>query len=171
MMLFDKSYEIEEILDKDVDEKELIQFAEDYELNTSMDTTNKWYVYCVRYGLNRDLDIITSKSFADTVTTLVTGLRMNTVPEYYRQDKILDSFIFNYIWEVYEDEPKVSDFPEIFEDILVEYECNADNYSYKTEQILMKLSIPLKTRFMEVKGDTYSEKISNLLNVYDEFGE
>ena len=171
MMLFDKSYEIEEILDKDVDEKELVQFAGDYGLNNSMDTTNKWYVYCVRYGLNRDLDIITSKSFADTVTTLVTGLRMNTVPEYYRQDKILDSFIFNYIWEVYEDEPKVSDFPEIFEDILVEYECNADNYSYKTEQILMKLSIPLKTRFMEVKGDTYSEKISNLLNVYDEFGE
>ena len=169
-MLFDKSYEINELLDENVDENELVKFAEDYDLNTSMDTTNKWYLYCVKYGVEHNLDTITAKSFADTITTLVTGLDINTVPEYYRQDKIFNT-IFEILNDGYMYGPKPSDFKDVFNDVFLEYDCSADDYSYKTEQILIKLSIPMRTKFMSVKGDTYSEKIANLLRVYDEFGE
>ncbi len=168
MIFEEKKFSIEDVLNVKVDNEQLVNLAKELGLNSELSIVNRWYLFCIKYMVDKGWDIVTAKSFAETITYLVTDVRLNTVPQYYKGQKVIDDVLWNIIHEGYMYAPKKEDFKDIFEDVELLYTQNYDDYTYKTEQLLMKVSIPLRQEFNNVDGNTYTEKLHNLLRKYKE---
>lgn len=166
-LIFENEYTYETINGENIDD-DLLEVAETLGLNTENSKSNKWFLFSVNYGLNNGLDLISAKSFGDVVTFFMTGVQLDNVGAYYKKEKVIDD-VYDLVFEAYDlDEDKeIENVKGLFEDIFTLYDEMYDKYTRKTEQLLIRVSVPVRHKFNMVDGDTAAEKLDNLIGCYE----
>ena len=165
-MLFEKVYDVNNIFG-DTDFSLFKEFCEDWNLNYEDSPSGHWFVYGFKYGLLHNLDPVSSKCMGDVLAYYMTGIKLDNSSSFFRVDSIIDD-LDEIIYESYDfDDADEVNVKKLLVDICELFSEVYDNYTYKKEQVLLRISFPLKHRFKNVRGETYSEKLFNLISHYE----
>lgn len=165
-MLFENVYDVS-IVDKNVDFGLLKDYCDDWGLSWEDSPSGHWFAFGFYYGLTHYLDPTSSKCMGDILSYYFTGVKLDNSSKFYRLDNIIDD-LDEIIYEAYDfddSDDKIAlkllvDVYELFDEVY-------DKYAYNTEQVLLRISLPLKNKFKNVRGDSYSEKLFNLISLYE----
>ena len=165
-MLFEKVYDVDDVFG-DTDYSLFKEFAEDWSLNYEDSPSGHWFLYGFKYGIIHNLDPVSSKCMGDILSYYMTGIRLDNSSRFFKVDSIIDD-LDEIIYESYDfDDADELNVKKLVVDVFELFDEVFERYAYNTEQLLLRVSFPLKYKFKNVRGDSYSEKLFNLISVYE----
>lgn len=131
------------------------------------DNTNKsllWHLFAVDYGVNHNLTKSEALSFGYVVSALMTnqGFTAGT-NKFFNENKILVEIIEEYQKNQIDGLSENAKLKLLFHQIYEFYSNSLEEYTYKTEKLNVRLTLPDKERLMGVPGKNKTEKIHNLI--------
>lgn len=126
-----------------------------------VDNPTLWAAFANKYGREHGLSEIESASFSYMVSMFLGGMGVSaSTEEYYNEEKIEFEIvdIINNLEGTEEERAK-----ELFFKILEIYQNNISRYERKVVSLSFRLTQSEYDRFMEIPGDSKSEKMHNLL--------
>lgn len=125
-----------------------------------VDNPTLWAAFANKYGREHGLSEIESASFSYMVSMFLGGMGVSaSTEEYYNEEKIEFEIvdIINNLEGTEEERAK-----ELFFKILEIYQNNISRYERKVVSLSFRLTQSEYDRFMEIPGDSKSEKMHNL---------
>lgn len=126
-----------------------------------VDNPTLWAAFANKYGREHGLSEIEAASFSYMVSMFLGGMGVSaSTEEYYNEEKIEFEIvdIINNLEGTEEERAK-----ELFFKILEIYQNNISRYERKVVSLSFRLTQSEYDRFMEIPGDSKSEKMHNLL--------
>lgn len=135
-------------------------------INVKSDLSTYWAGFANMYGQLHGLSHIEAGSFSYMVSMFMTGMGVSCGTDlYFREDDIENRIlkICDEINEIYDEDKKAL---KLFYRIFDLYRYEIEKYSFKTNSLNFRLSQSDFDKFMNVDGQTKSDKLRNLLDMY-----
>ncbi|WP_042708038.1 hypothetical protein [Methanobrevibacter wolinii] len=166
-MFFDNT-KIKEISQEEITDEFLQEFINKKELGfrVSDSESNRWTAYAVYIGIEKmNLTQFESCSFGYMISLYFSGMGLSCGTDtWFREDEI-ELKLLNRYNDLLSDET-LNDHERkknLFKFICDLYKNHIDKYAYKTETLSFRVSISTKQRFDEIEGNSFNEKLINLL--------
>ena len=133
------------------------------------DLSSYWAGFSNMYGQLNGLSVIEAGSFSYMISLAMTGLGVSCSTDmYFREDNIEYRMlkIYDDLKEEFDDEEDVA--KELFFAMFELYLYDIEDYTYKTNSLSFRLSQSMYDKFMDVDGETKTEKLGNLLRRWNE---
>ena len=154
------------VLDPNIDLEDLREYAEERNFPFYMEEpASHWNAYAHKYGSENGLTFSERLSFAYMCSSIFGGLGYSCSTEaYFKEEKITHDSI-DALNQLREDETLSEEqiMRDLFDWIFTLYNTRIDEYTFKTEKIGFRISLPMMEHFEEVDGETRVEKFQNLL--------
>ncbi len=128
------------------------------------DNSSAWCAFTQYYCISHKLDMISAASMGYIVSSLFAGNGMSASTEIYiREEEITFNVVekLNELHTEYDDEDIVA--VNLFDYIFDLYQNNISDYEYKDEKLIFRVGTASLLRFMEIEGESKSDKFRNLL--------
>lgn len=156
------------IIDASVDYSALKQFASKRGLPYyDEDISSKWNAYAQWFGSMNGLTWSEQLSFGYIVSSLFGGVGQSCSTEmYYREEQITHKIVeeFNRLKDLNQSDEEIM--KELFNFTFRLYSEDIEDYTFKTEKMNMKLSLSMMEHFLEIDGETKTDKFRNLVKNY-----
>ena len=160
-----------EIIDSSVNYDELESFAVKRGIPYfNEDISSKWNAYAQLYASQHNLSFSEQLSFGYIVSDVFGGMGQScSTGSYFKEEEILDQVVkeFNRLGETNQSDEVIM--KELFEFIFQLYSKDIEKYTFKTEKLNFKLSLPMMEHFLEVDGETRTDKFRLLITHYRNF--
>lgn len=155
-------------IDKNVDIDELEHYASERALPFhKTDNSTIWNTYAMKYAEEKDMVMSSRCSFSYMISSIFGGMGISCSTEFYfKEEEILDECItaLNRLRESSLTEEEIM--KELFDFIFILYKDKIEDYTFKTQQVSFKISLPMSEEFVLIEGASKSEKFRNLLKFY-----
>lgn len=164
-MFFKKKY-TPQVIDEKYSLEELIKFSREYGNPIyPEDISTIWNAYAIKIGLTEGLIPVEANSFGFMVSTFLGGMGMSCSTEYYFREEEIEYKIVDELNKIKsETNNEEEQIQKLWAFILNLYLNNIEDYTLKTENLHVKLSISMYQRFMNLEGDSKTDKLRNLLD-------
>lgn len=139
------------------------------DINFTLDNKSHWEGFSYCYAMDNGLNDFEALSFARLFSKLLfesdEEFEKN---EFIKEYQIEEAFLQGYLSTADEAKTVEEDIKDIFYGLYDIYANRIDEFEYKNRKLNFRISQRQYNRFMKVKGKTKSEKLENLINLYDE---
>jgi hypothetical protein len=169
MIFWKKTYEYIDIIENAPTITELEKFCKEHDFNLIVDKNNttRWAAAAYMYGVEHELDPYVCTSFSNMIATYMTGATYTSSTNTMFDERRIDRLVLN----AYDDMGKIKNLSEkdrvklLFEFIFNLYAIDIGNYELKNRVLNVRLTERQYQRFMNVEGDSKTDKLKNLLKL------
>lgn len=158
------------IIDKNVSLEELEKFlTENHIYLDLMGAAERWAAFSNYYGRKHGLNELEAASFSSIISTFMGGMGVSASTDAYFNEEAIESKAIEY----YNGVQALHDYSELekkkllFKLIFSIYYENIEKYELKNRRIEVRVSEREYQKFLDLPGDSKSEKFRKLLNKED----
>lgn len=153
------------IIDENYDLDELVKFSKEYgnPIYTE-DKASIWNAYALKIGLEKGLLPVEANSFGYMCSTFFGGMGYSCGTEMYFREEDIEYVILDKLALIKETNTlEIDQVQKLWDFILDLYLNHIEDYTLKTENLHIKLSVSMYQRFMQLDGETKTDKLRKIL--------
>lgn len=148
---------------ENVSVEELQKFlTENYIYLSVGDIGGRWAAFSNYYGRKHGLNILESASFSSIISTFMGGMSISAATDTYFNEEAIE----NKVIDLYNQLPETDEISRkriLFQQVFDLYKNNIEKYELKNRRIEVRVSEREYQKFLDLPGETKSDKFRNLL--------
>lgn len=148
---------------EEVSVEELEKFLTENHIYLNLDgCAERWAAFSNYYGRNHGLNPFESASFSSIISTFMTGMGVSAGTEAYFNEEGIEHKVIDLYNQLPEDENEISKKRMLFKQVFDLYN-DIEKYELKNRRIEVRVSEREYQKFLDLPGETKSDKFRNLL--------
>lgn len=162
-MFWNKDHEYKII--EDISVEELKEFlTENHIYLDLMGTAERWTAFSNYYGRKHGLNPLESASFSSIISTFMEGIGVSAGTDAYFNEEAIENKVIDLYNQLPEDVDEISRKKLLFRQVFDLYKNDIEKYELKNRRIEVRVSEREYQKFLDLPGETKSDKFRNLLN-------
>lgn len=161
-MFWKKEYEYT-IIDN-VGLEELEEFLHTNHIYLNLDgCAERWAAFSNYYGRKHGLNELESASFSSIISTFMAGMGVSAGTDAYFNEEAIENKVIDLYNQLPETADEISRKRMLFRQVFDLYKNNIEKYELKNRRIEVRVSEREYQKFLDLPGETKSDKFRNLL--------
>lgn len=149
---------------EDVSVSELEKFLTENHIYLDLNgVAERWAAFSNYYGRKHGLNELESASFSSIISTFMTGMGVSAGTEAYFNEEAIESKVIDLYNQLPETADEISRKRMLFRQVFDLYKNNLEKYELKNRRIEVRVSEREYQKFLDLPGETKSDKFRNLL--------
>lgn len=162
-MFWEKEDEYKIIIE-DVSVEELREFLTENHIYLNLDgAAERWAAFSNYYGRKHGLNPFESASFSSIISTFMEGMGVSAGTEAYFNEEAIENKVIDLYNQLPEDVDEISRKKLLFRQVFDLYKNDIEKYELKNRRIEVRVSEREYQKFLDLPGETKSDKFRNLL--------
>lgn len=144
--------------------EELEKFLTENHIHLNLDgCAERWAAFSNYYGRKHGLNILESASFSSIISTFMAGMGVSASTDAYFNEEAIENKVIN----LYNQLPEIDDISRkkmLFSQVFDLYKNDIGKYELKNRRIEVRVTERQYQKFLDLPGETKSDKFRNLLN-------
>lgn len=144
--------------------RELEKFLTENHIYLNLDgCAERWAAFSNYYGRKHGLNILESASFSSIISTFMAGMGVSASTDAYFNEEAIENKVIN----LYNQLPEIDDISRkkmLFSQVFDLYKNDIGKYELKNRRIEVRVTERQYQKFLDLPGETKSDKFRNLLN-------
>lgn len=161
-MFWNKNHEYKII--EDISVEELREFlTENHIYLDLMGAAERWAAFSNYYGRKHGLNELEAASFSSIISNFMAGMGVSASTDAYFNEEAIE----NKVIELYNQLPETDEISRkrmLFSQVFDLYKNNIEKYELKNRRIEVRVTERQYQKFLDLPGETKSDKFRNLLN-------
>lgn len=150
---------------EDISVEELEEFLTENHIYLNLDgAAERWAAFSNYYGKKHGLNPFESASFSSIISTFMAGMGVSAGTEAYFNEEAIEGKVIGLYNQLHEDANEINMKKILFSQVFDLYKNNIEKYELKNRRIEVRVSEREYQKFLELPGETKSDKFRNLLN-------
>lgn len=128
-----------------------------------MGAAERWAAFSNYYGRKHDLNELEAASFSSIISNFMAGMGVSASTDAYFNEEAIE----NKVIELYNQLPETDEISRkrmLFSQVFDLYKNNIEKYELKNRRIEVRVTERQYQKFLDLPGETKSDKFRNLLN-------
>ena len=161
-MFWEKDHEYKII--EDVSVEELEKFLTENHIHLNLDgAAERWAAFSNYYGRKHGLNPFESASFSSIISTFMAGMGVSASTEQYLNEGCIEHKVIDLYNQLPADADEISKIRILFKQVFDLYKKDIEKYELKNRRIEVRVSEREYQKFLDLPGETKSDKFRNLL--------
>lgn len=166
-MFWEKEDEYKIIIE-DVSVEELEEFLTENHIYLNLDgAAERWAAFSNYYGRKHGLNELEAASFSSIISTFMAGMGVSAGTEAYFNEEAIENKVIDLYNQLPKDVDEISKKKLLFRQVFDLYKNNLEKYELKNRRIEVRVSEREYQKFLDLPGETKSDKFRNLLKEDD----
>lgn len=162
-MFWEKEDEYKIIIE-DVSVEELEEFlTENHIYLDLMGAAERWAAFSNYYGRKHRLNELEAASFSSIISTFMAGMGVSASTDAYFNEEAIENKVIDLYNQLPKDVDEISRKKLLFRQVFDLYKNNIEKYELKNRRIEVRVSEREYQKFLDLPGETKSDKFRNLL--------
>lgn len=162
-MFWNKNHEYRII--ENISVEELEKFLTENHIYLNLDgAAERWAAFSNYYGRKHGLNPFESASFSSIISTFMAGMGVSAGTEAYFNEEAIENKVIDLYNQLPKDVDEISRKKLLFRQVFDLYKNNLEKYELKNRRIEVRVSEREYHKFLDLPGETKSDKFRNLLN-------
>lgn len=149
---------------EDVSVEELEKFLTENHIYLNLDgAAERWAAFSNYYGRKHGLNPFESASFSSIISTFMEGMGVSAGTEAYFNEEAIENKVIDLYNQLPEDVDEISRKKLLFRQVFDLYKNDIEKYELKNRRIEVRVSEREYQKFLDLPGETKSDKFRNLL--------
>lgn len=149
---------------EDVSVSELEKFLTENHIYLNLDScAERWAAFSNYYGRKHGLNPFESASFSSIISTFMTGMGVSAGTEAYFNEEAIENKVIDLYNQLPETADEISRKKILFMQVFDLYKNDIEKYELKNRRIEVRVSEREYQKFLDLPGETKSDKFRNLL--------
>lgn len=163
-MFWEKEDEYKIIIE-DVSVEELEEFLTENHIYLSLDgAAERWAAFSNYYGRKHGLNELEAASFSSIISNFMAGMGVSASTDAYFNEEAIENKVINLYNQLPRDVDEISRKKLLFRQVFDLYKNDIEKYELKNRRIEVRVSEREYQKFLDLPGETKSDKFRNLLN-------
>lgn len=150
---------------EDISVEELEEFLTENHIYLNLEgVAERWATFSNYYGRKHGLNPFESASFSSIISTFMAGMGVSAGTEAYFNEEAIENKVINLYNQLPKDVDEISRKKLLFRQVFDLYKNNIEKYELKNRRIEVRVSERQYQKFLDLPGETKSDKFRNLLN-------
>lgn len=148
----------------DVSVEELREFLTENHIYLNLDgAAERWAAFSNYYGRKHGLNPFESASFSSIISTFMEGMGVSAGTEAYFNEEAIENKVIDLYNQLPKDADEISRKRMLFSQVFDLYKNDIAKYELKNRRIEVRVSEREYQKFLDLPGETKSDKFRNLL--------
>ena len=149
---------------EDVSVEELEKFLTENHIYLNLDgAAERWAAFSNYYGRKHGLNPFESASFSSIISTFMEGMGVSAGTEAYFNEEAIENKVIDLYNQLPKDAEEISRKRMLFSQVFELYKNDIAKYELKNRRIEVRVSEREYQKFLDLPGETKSDKFRNLL--------
>ena len=149
---------------EDVSVSELEKFLTENHIYLSLGgCAERWAAFSNYYGRKHGLNPFESASFSSIISTFMAGMGVSAGTDVYFNEEAIENKVIDLYNQLPEDADEISRKRMLFRQVFDLYKNDIEKYELKNRRIEVRVSEREYQKFLDLPGETKSDKFRNLL--------
>lgn len=149
---------------ENVSVEELEKFLTENHIHLNPDgAAERWAAFSNYYGRKHGLNPFESASFSSIISTFMVGMGVSASTDAYFNEEAIENKVINLYNQLPKDVDEISRKKLLFRQVFDLYKNNIEKYEPKNRRIEVRVSEREYQKFLDLPGETKSDKFRNLL--------
>lgn len=149
---------------EDVSVSELEKFLTENHIYLNLDScAERWAAFSNYYGRKHGLNPFESASFSSIISTFMAGMGVSAGTDVYFNEEAIENKVIDLYNQLPEDADEISRKKILFMQVFDLYKNDIEKYELKNRRIEVRVSEREYQKFLDLPGETKSDKFRNLL--------
>lgn len=149
---------------ENVSVSELEKFLTENHIYLNLDgAAERWAAFSNYYGRKHGLNPFESASFSSIISTFMEGMGVSAGTEAYFNEEAIENKVIDLYNQLPEDVDEISRKKLLFRQVFDLYKNDIEKYELKNRRIEVRISEREYQKFLDLPGETKSDKFRNLL--------
>ena len=149
---------------EDVSVEELEKFLTENHIYLNLDgAAERWAAFSNYYGRKHGLNPFESASFSSIISTFMEGMGVSAGTEAYFNEEAIENKVIDLYNQLPKDADEISRKRMLFSQVFDLYKNDIAKYELKNRRIEVRVSEREYQKFLDLPGETKSDKFRNLL--------
>lgn len=149
---------------EDVSVSELEKFLTENHIYLNLDScAERWAAFSNYYGRKHGLNELESASFSSLISTFMGGMGVSAGTEAYFNEEAIENKVIDLYNQLPETADEISRKRMLFRQVFDLYKNDIEKYELKNRRIEVRVSEREYQKFLDLPGETKSDKFRNLL--------
>lgn len=150
---------------EDVSVEELEEFlTENHIYLDLMGAAERWAAFSNYYGRKHGLNELEAASFSSIISNFMAGMGVSASTDAYFNEEAIENKVINLYNQLPKDVDEISRKKLLFRQVFDLYKNDIEKYELKNRRIEVRVSEREYQKFLDLPGETKSDKFRNLLN-------
>lgn len=128
-----------------------------------MGAAERWAAFSNYYGRKHGLNELESASFSSIISTFMAGMGVSAGTDAYFNEEAIENKVIDLYNQLPKDVDEISKKKLLFRQVFDLYKNNLEKYELKNRRIEVRVSEREYQKFLDLPGETKSDKFRNLL--------
>lgn len=149
---------------EDVSVEELREFLTENHIYLNLNgAAERWAAFSNYYGRKHGLNPFESASFSSIISTFMAGMGVSASTDAYFNEEAIENKVIDLYNQLPEDANEINRKKILFSQVFDLYKNNIAKYELKNRRIEIRVSEREYQKFLDLPGDSKSDKFRNLL--------
>ncbi len=149
---------------EDVSVEELREFLTENHIYLNLNgAAERWAAFSNYYGRKHGLNPFESASFSSIISTFMAGMGVSASTDAYFNEEAIENKVIDLYNQLPEDANEINRKKILFSQVFDLYKNNIAKYELKNRRIEVRVSEREYQKFLDLPGDSKSDKFRNLL--------
>lgn len=149
---------------EDVSVEELREFLTENHIYLNLNgAAERWAAFSNYYGRKHGLNPFESASFSSIISTFMAGMGVSASTDAYFNEEAIENKVIDLYNQLPEDANEINRKKILFSQVFELYKNNIAKYELKNRRIEVRVSEREYQKFLDLPGDSKSDKFRNLL--------
>ena len=149
---------------EDISVEELEEFLTENHIYLNLDgAAERWAAFSNYYGRKHGLNPFESASFSSIISTFMAGMGVSAGTDVYFNEEAIENKVIDLYNQLPEDADEISRKRMLFRQVFDLYKNDIEKYELKNRRIEVRVSEREYQKFLDLPGETKSDKFRNLL--------
>lgn len=149
---------------EDISVEELEEFLTENHIYLNLEgVAERWAAFSNYYGRKHGLNPFESASFSSIISTFMAGMGVSAGTDAYFNEEAIEGKVIGLYNQLPEDADEISRKKLLFRQVFDLYKNNLEKYELKNRRIEVRVSEREYQKFLDLPGETKSDKFRNLL--------
>lgn len=145
--------------------EELEEFLHTNHIYLNLDgCAERWAAFSNYYGRKHGLNELEAASFSSIISTFMAGMGVSVATDAYFNEEAIENKVIDLYNQLPEDANEISRKKILFSQVFDLYKNNIEKYELKNRRIEVRVTERQYQKFLDLPGETKSDKFRNLLN-------
>lgn len=149
---------------EDVSVEELREFLTENHIYLNLDgAAERWAAFSNYYGRKHGLNELESASFSSIISNFMAGMGVSASTDAYFNEEAIENKVIDLYNQLLKDVDEISRKKLLFRQVFDLYKNDIEKYELKNRRIEVRVSEREYQKFLDLPGETKSDKFRNLL--------
>ena len=129
-----------------------------------MGAAERWAAFSNYYGRKHGLNELEAASFSSIISNFMAGMGVSASTDAYFNEEAIENKVINLYNQLPKDVDEISRKKLLFRQVFDLYKNDIEKYELKNRRIEVRVSEREYQKFLDLPGETKSDKFRNLLN-------